>query len=631
MKFRAYISILLSLFVSEMYGQLLREQNFVQRSSTASSVTRSMRYDNRLTTPWTELVDSISVLGEYPRPIMEREDWMSLNGYWDYAICDSGMVCPDTYDGRILVPFCVESYLSGVEKPVTKDNELWYHRTFTIPEEWAGKHIILNFGAVDWRADVWVNGNHLACHQGGFTSFSIDITDALCDSVQELVVRVWDPTDEGYQLRGKQSLEPHTIYYTAVTGIWQTVWIEPVMQEHISRVTTFPDYDNAQVRLLANTEGDMTDCSLRVRVLYDDEVVATASGNAIDTLTIQMPEDFLSWTPDNPWLYDIQVELVRDDDVLDEVKSYTAMRKFSCGKDKSGRKNLLLNDIPVFQFGPLDQGYFPDGLYTAPTDEAMLNDLQKIKRCGFNMVRKHLKIEPARWYTYCDRMGIIVWQDIPSGDSAIAVDNNLPSKVPYNLRSEESAQDYMNELDEIMTQLMPYPCISTWVLFNEGVGQFNTQEIAQWTKQRDPSRYVNAASGGNYHYTGDMLDSHHYPSPFICQSSRNYALVIGEFGGLGLTMSGHAWKNTTGWAYIDFTTRSQLQKYYEIYTSYLYVLKYQGLCAAVYTQLTDVEIETNGLMTYDREIMKIDEDWMNGINQFIINSSFDHIDLAGVR
>ena len=631
MKFRAYISILLSLFVSEMYGQLLREQNFVQRSSTASSVTRSMRYDNRLTTPWTELVDSISVLGEYPRPIMEREDWMSLNGYWDYAICDSGMVCPDSYDGRILVPFCVESYLSGVEKPVTKDNELWYHRTFTIPEEWAGKHIILNFGAVDWRADVWVNGNHLVCHKGGFTSFSIDITDALCDSVQELVVRVWDPTDEGYQLRGKQSLEPHTIYYTAVTGIWQTVWIEPVMQEHISRVTTFPDYDNAQVRLLANTEGDMTDCSLRVRVLYDDEVVATASGNAIDTLTIQMPEDFLSWTPDNPWLYDIQVELVRDDDVLDEVKSYTAMRKFSCGKDKSGRKNLLLNDIPVFQFGPLDQGYFPDGLYTAPTDEAMLNDLQKIKRCGFNMVRKHLKIEPARWYTYCDRMGIIVWQDIPSGDSAIAVDNNLPSKVPYNLRSEESAQSYMNELDEIMTQLMPYPCISTWVLFNEGVGQFNTQEIAQWTKQRDPSRYVNAASGGNYHYTGDMLDSHHYPSPFICQSSRNYALVIGEFGGLGLTMSGHAWKNTTGWAYIDFTSRSQLQKYYEIYTSYLYVLKYQGLCAAVYTQLTDVEIETNGLMTYDREIMKIDEDWMNGINQFIINSSFDHIDLAGVR
>ena len=628
MKFRAYISILLSLFVSEMYGQLLREQNFVQRSSTASSVTRSMRYDNRMITPWTELVDSISVLGEYPRPIMEREDWMSLNGYWDYAICDSGMVCPDSYDGRILVPFCVESYLSGVEKPVTKDNELWYHRTFTIPEEWAGKNVILNFGAVDWRADVWVNGNHLACHQGGFTSFSIDITDALCDSVQELVVRVWDPTDEGYQLRGKQSLEPHTIYYTAVTGIWQTVWIEPVMQEHISRMTTFPDYDNAQVRLLANTEGDMTDCSLRVRVLYDDEVVATASGNAIDTLTIQMPEDFLSWTPDNPWLYDIQVELVRDDDVLDEVKSYTAMRKFSCGKDKSGRKNLLLNDIPVFQFGPLDQGYFPDGLYTAPTDEAMLNDLQKIKRCGFNMVRKHLKIEPARWYTYCDRMGIIVWQDIPSGDSAIAVDNNLPSKVPYNLRSEESAQDYMNELDEIMTQLIPYPCISTWVLFNEGVGQFNTQEIAQWTKERDPSRYVNAASGGNYYYTGDMLDSHHYPSPFICQSSRNYALVIGEFGGLGLTMSGHAWKNTTGWAYIDFTTRSQLQKYYEIYTSYLYVLKYQGLCAAVYTQLTDVEIETNGLMTYDRVIMKIDEDWLYTINQFIINLSSDYLHLA---
>ena len=628
MNFRAYLSILLSLFMSEMYGQLLREQNFVQRSSGATSATRSMRFDNRMTTQWAELVDSISVLGEYPRPIMEREDWKSLNGYWDYAICDSGKVCPDSYDGMILVPFCAESYLSGVEKPVTKDNELWYHRTFTVPEGWAGKHIILNFGAVDWRADVWVNGHHLACHKGGFTSFSMDITDALCDSVQELVVRVWDPTDDGYQLRGKQSLEPHTIYYTAVTGIWQTVWIEPVMQEHISRVTTFPDYDNAQVRLLANTEGDMTDCSLRVRVLFDDEVVASASGNVADTLTIQMPEDFLSWTPDNPWLYDIQVELIKDGDALDVVKSYTAMRKFSCGKDKSGRKNLLLNGNPIFQFGPLDQGYFPDGLYTAPTDEAMLYDLQKIKNCGYNMVRKHLKVEPARWYTYCDRMGIIVWQDIPSGDSAIAVDNKLPSQVPYNLRSEESAQDYMSELDEIMTQLMPYPCISTWVLFNEGVGQFNTQEIAKWTKQRDPSRFVNAASGGNYHYTGDMLDSHHYPSPFICQSSRNYAIVIGEFGGLGLAMAGHVWNNSTGWAYMDYSTRSQFQKYYEIYTSYLYNLKYQGLCAAVYTQLTDVEIETNGLMTYDREIMKIDVDWLYTINQFIINLSRDYLHLA---
>ena len=627
MRFRAYLSVLLSIYVFVAHGQLLREQFFTQGTP---AMTRSSRFGGPMTTPWASKVDSENVLGEYPRPIMERADWKNLNGYWDYAICDSGAVRPDEYDGKILVPFCVESHLSGVKKAVTKDNELWYHRTFTVPKEWNGKRVVLNFGAVDWRADVWVNNNHLTCHKGGFTSFSVDITDALCDSVQELVVRVWDPTDDGHQPRGKQSLNPRTIYYTSVTGIWQTVWIEPVEQEHISRVVTYPDFDNAQFKLFADTEGDVSDCNIDVTVLFDGDVVATASAKANDSLTIDMPEDFFSWTPDNPWLYDIKVELKKDGVVLDEVKSYTAMRKFSTGKDKSGRKILLLNNSQVFQFGPLDQGYFPDGLYTAPTDSAMLFDLQKVKNCGFNMVRKHLKVESARWYTYCDKMGLIVWQDIPSGDSAIAVDNKLPSKVPYNARTEESAQEYMSELKDIIDQLMPYPCISTWVLFNEGVGQFNTEEIAEWTKEYDPTRYVNAASGGNFYYTGDMLDSHHYPSPYICQSSRNYALVVGEFGGLGLSLAGHTWENNTGWAYMEYKNTSQLKKYYEIYTSYLYNLKFQGLCAAVYTQLTDVEIETNGIMTYDREVMKIDEDWMYGINQFIIHSSSDHIDLAGV-
>ncbi|MBR6196261.1 MAG: beta-galactosidase [Bacteroidaceae bacterium] len=630
MTLRILISVIFSLSMSIMRGQLLREQFFTYNPETEQQTTRASISGGRLLTPWANRIDKENVLGEYPRPIMERSEWQNLNGYWDYAICDSDAVAPTEYDGKILVPFCLESYLSGVKQSLDSNQSLWYRRTFTVPEKWLGKRLILHFGAVDWRADVWVNNHHLTCHEGGYTSFSIDITDALCDSVQELVVRVWDPTDDGFQLRGKQVKEPRTIYYTSVTGIWQTVWIEPVNDIHFSRVVSTPDFDNGILRVFAATTGEADDCTVNVNVMYDDELVTSVSGTASDSIAIDFHDDFYTWTPENPNLYDLRIELMRGEDTLDVVQSYAAMRKYSFGKDRSGRKIMLLNNTPVFMYGPLDQGYWPDGLYTAPTDSALLFDIQKIKDCGFNMVRKHLKVEPARWYTYCDRIGLIVWQDIPSGDSAIAVDNHLPTKVPYNLRSEESAQDYMNELKDIIDQLNPYPCISTWVLFNEGVGQFNTKEIARWTKEYDPTRYVNAASGGNYHYAGDILDSHHYPSPFICVSSRNYVLAIGEFGGLGYAAAGHTWGNSF-WSYQNYGSLSQLQKYYEIYTSYLYALKYQGLCAAVYTQLTDVESEINGIMTYDRKKMKMDEDVLFRINQFVINSSSEQIELAEMQ
>lgn len=582
----------------------------------------------QLTTPWADSVNADSVLGEYPRPIMKRDNWVNLNGYWDFALCDSGAVCPDVFTDQILVPFPAESYLSGIQDSVLHYNELWYHRTFSVPEEWKGKNIILHFGAVDWRADIWVNDQHLTCHEGGYTSFSIDITEALAESEeQDLKVRVWDPSDEGYQPFGKQCIHPGTIWYTASSGIWQTVWMEPVEKEHFTRLVTIPDYDNAKVRMYAHTDGNVGGCTVKVDVLFDDKVVASASCDASDTLSIDMPEDFWPWTPDNPWLYDLHVELQREDEILDRVDSYTAMRKISTGKDKYGRKILLLNNEPIFLYGPLDQGFWPDGLYTAPTDEALLFDINKIKAMGFNMVRKHLKVEPARWYTYCDKVGLLVWQDMPNGDMCVTVDNKLPTKTVYNSRTEESAQNYMKELKEIMDQLMSYPCICTWVLFNEGMGQFNTNEVASWAKEYDPTRWVNAASGGNYYYAGDMMDTHHYPSPFISFSSRNYVTVIGEFGGLGLAIPDHQWEEKI-WSYQTYHDKNQLTRYYDVYSSYLYSLKLQGLCAAVFTQLTDVEGEINGLMTYDRKVMKMDEQWLYLVNQMIINLKSDRIEVA---
>jgi len=625
---RRFIIFLLLVFTTlDTQSQIIKEKFFTRKPDVSLAPTRNGLF-NQLTTPWADSIDTDNVLGEYPRPIMQRDEWLNLNGYWDFALCDSGAVCPEVFEKQILVPYPVESYLSGIQDSVFHNNEVWYHRTFEVPENWKGKHILLNFGAVDWRADVWVNDTHLVCHEGGYTAFSVDITSALIDAKeQDIKVRVWDPSDEGYQPCGKQCIHPGTIWYTASTGIWQTVWLEPVKEEHIRRLVTIPDLDNGKVKMFAHTEGDTDDCDISVNVLFDDKVVASATGKANDSLFIVMPEGFYTWTPDNPWLYDLDIKLKRGDEILDDVDSYTAMRKFSSGKDKSGRKVLLVNDEQVFQFGPLDQGYWPDGLYTAPTDEAIFFDIQQTKLCGFNMTRKHLKVEPARWYTYCDRVGLLVWQDMPSGDEDITVDNKLPTKTDYCRRSQESIDNYMRELQEVMDQLMSYPCICTWVLFNEGMGQFNTKEVAQWAKAYDPTRWIDAASGGNFYYTGDILDSHHYPSPFISFSQRNYATVIGEYGGLGLTVPGHVWDDNT-WSYKEYDNSTQLRHYYDVYTSYFYSLKLQGLSAAVYTQLTDVENETNGLMTYDRKVMKIDRDWLYNFNQMVMNMRFSTMEIA---
>ena len=455
---------------------------------------------NRIKTLWGEKMDIHNVLPEYPRPIMERSEWQNLNGLWKYAIRPVGGMIPIDFDGDILVPFAIESSLSGVGKMLGEKNELWYQRDFTIPSEWKGKRVLLHFGAVDWKTDVWVNGIKVGKHTGGFTPFSFDVTGALQHGKNRLIVRVWDPTDKGPQPRGKQVSKPEGIWYTPVSGIWQTVWLEPVAQHYIAKIKTIPNIDTNQLKVEACTNDDCQDDKVEVKVFEGEQLVAC--GTSINGLPVEvsMPADVKLWSPDSPFLYQVKVTLISGGKVTDEIKSYAAMRKYSTRRDERGIVRMQLNNRDLFQFGPLDQGWWPDGLYTAPTDEALRYDIEKTKELGYNMIRKHIKVEPARWYTYCDQLGIIVWQDMPSGDC-----NPEWQRTQYFTgielnRSTFSEQTYRKEWQEIVDCLYSYPCIGTWVPFNEAWGQFKTPEIAEWTKRYDPTRLVDPASGGN-HYT----------------------------------------------------------------------------------------------------------------------------------
>ena len=372
---------------------------------------------NRIMTAWGENIDPMNVWQEYPRPIMERKEWQNLNGLWDYAIVSADAVAPTAYQGEILVPFCAESALSGVGKEVGADNALWYKRRFSIPKSWRGRDIMLNFGAVDWQADVWVNGAKVGSHTGGYTPFSLDITPALnTGGENELVVRVWDPTDRGPQPRGKQVAKPEVIWYTPVTGIWQTVWLEPVNKTHISGLKILPDIDRNTLRVDVETAGREEGCMTVVTVKENGKTVAAGKAVAGEPMVIAMPEDVKLWSPDSPHLYDVEVSLSAGGKIIDKVDSYAAMRKFSTKMGDKGMVRLQLNNRDLFHYGLLDQGWWPDGLYTAPSYEAMVYDVDKTIDWGYNMIRKHIKVEPATWYTYCDRKGIIVWQDMPSGD-----------------------------------------------------------------------------------------------------------------------------------------------------------------------------------------------------------------------
>ena len=575
---------------------------------------------DKIKTSWGEQLDPKNVLPEYPRPIMERNDWKNLNGLWKYAITPKGTPAPAAYQGDILVPFAVESSLSGVGKMINEKEELWYQRTFDVPSAWRGKQILLHFGAVDWKAEVWVNDVKVGEHTGGFTPFYFDITSVLNKGNNDLVVKVWDPSDRGEQPRGKQIANPHGIWYTPVTGIWQTVWLEPVATQYITNLKTTPDIDNNSVKVEVAANTTSAD---KVEVKVFDGKNLVAKGAALNGVPVElaMPANTKLWSPDSPFLYNMEVTLYKDGKAIDQVKSYTAMRKYSIRKGQNGITRLQLNNKDYFQFGPLDQGWWPDGLYTAPTDEALVYDLKKTKDFGYNMVRKHVKVEPARWYTHCDQLGLIVWQDMPNGGPSPQWQARNYFNGREVIRSAASEANYRKEWKEIIDCLYSYPSIAVWVPFNEAWGQFKTPEIVAWTKEYDPSRLVNPASGGNHYTCGDILDLHHYPGPNMFLYDPRRATVLGEYGGIGLVVEGNTWVNDKkNWGYVKFNTSDEVTNEYIKYGKHLLELIQKGFSAAVYTQTTDVEGEINGLMTYDRKVIKMNEAKVREINQQICNS-----------
>lgn len=568
--------------------------------------------EGRLMTRWAEEVGPDNALPEYPRPQMKREDWQNLNGLWNYAIQPRDAERPQKWDGEILVPFCAESALSGVGKAVGPQNRLWYRRTFEIPQEWNGRRVRLNFGAVDWHAIVRVNGQKVGEHKGGYDPFSFDITRALKDSgPQEILISVWDPTDAGFQPRGKQVREPHGIWYTAVTGIWQTVWLEPVPKTHVQSLEIVPDVDASAIRVTVHGSDE---ADVRIQALDGEDAVAEAVGRTGREITVPLQDPKL-WSPDSPHLYGLKVSLLHGGQVVDRVESYAGLRKIEVKKDERGVNRLFLNGEVLFQYGPLDQGWWPDGLYTAATDEALKYDIEVTKRLGFNMIRKHVKVEPARWYYWCDKLGVLVWQDMPSGARDPEWHRGVDHDGPEIVRTADSDERFRTEFEQLVQDFGNHSSIVVWVPFNERWGQYDTEEIVALIRRLDPTRLVNSASGGNFRGVGDILDVHSYPNPAFPGTDDYQAAVCGEFGGLGLPVEGHTWLEKGNWGYRTFETPEALTEAYREKLAMLRPMIGKGLAAAVYTQTSDVEIEVNGLMTYDRDVIKMDPETVAGINR----------------
>lgn len=586
---------------------LVLSQFAVQAQEKSWSLVRE-----RIVTPWAEQVDVNAPLPEYPRPqLVRNNNWKNLNGLWNYTIVPKNQKATTKYEGKILVPFAVESALSGVGRRVGKDSVLWYQHNITVPTNMRGKKVLLHFGAVDWQTEVFVNGKSAGKHEGGFDPFSFDITKMLTRSGnQEIKVRVWDPTDDGPQPRGKQINKPDGIWYTPVTGIWQTVWLEAVPETYIESTKHTPDIDAKTLTVSAAVAAAKPGDQIRVQALAGGKVVAEQVVAADATAVLKLEDQHL-WSPDDPYLYDLKVALVRGSKALDQVDSYFAMRKISMAPDAAGIQRMLLNNKFLFQYGPLDQGWWPDGLYTPPTEAAMVWDIDRLKDMGFNMIRKHIKVEPARYYNYCDKNGILLWQDMPSGDLGNGWENHpgVIDRATDQKRTPESEGYYRKEWDRIMTSLHNFPSIVVWVPFNEAWGQFKTKEITDWTIQKDPSRLVNSASGGNFTQDGHIVDLHNYPRPAMPDPELFGAkriLVLGEFGGLGLPLTGHLWQERDNWGYQNFKSADSLFTRYKTFIERMTELIPMGLSAAVYTQTTDVEGEVNGFITYDRKVIKIE-------------------------
>lgn len=566
----------------------------------------------KIMTVWGEKVTPENAWREYPRPQLKREAWQNLNGLWEYSIQSADMPKPATFDGKILVPFAVESALSGVGKSVMPDQKIWYQTRFTMPGNWSGQQIMLHFQAVDWETSVWINGKLAGTHKGGSTMFSLDITRLLRRGEQELLVSVWDPTDTDSQARGKQVLNPGGIWYTPVSGIWQTVWLEPVNPVNIVSVNPVTDIDRASVTLHTDLKGIRNTDELSVIVRKDNRTILEATYQASAPVTFQVPSPKL-WTPETPELYDLEISLARDGRILDKVTSYFAMRKISMITDAFGFQQIQLNNETLFQYGTLDQGWWPDGLLTPPSAAAMRYDMEVLKDMGFNMLRKHIKIEPFLYYYYADSLGLLLWQDMPSGfETAKRAEQHVAFNAAEDwARPGQSAMQFEYELKTMIDQLRFFPSIVTWVVFNEGWGQYETKRIVEWTMDYDKTRLINGVSGWTDRGVGHMYDAHQYPGPGMVPAEKHPGMVIvlGEFGGLGLPVEGHLWDpGMRNWGYRTYTSAPVLIKEYIKLIHNLYPLKYKGLAAAVYTQTTDVEGEVNGLLTYDRKAIKIDSD-----------------------
>lgn len=567
-----------------------------------------------MTTTWGDKVTADNAWQEYPRPQLERTNWTNLNGKWSYAVTPSESVTsPEKWDGEILVPFCLESHLGGVKRELQSDEALWYRRTFDAPSSntgsTEGKRTLLNFEAVDYACQVWVNGKSVGTHRGGNTPFWFDVTDALKSGENELVVRVMDATED-WQLRGKQVRNPNGIWYTRVSGIWQTVWLEEVDAAWIADLDMTTEADDGTIKIKADVEGD-GDYKFTACVLENGkEVVAnTASGNEV---TLTVPNAKL-WSPKSPHLYELELTLTTPSGkVIDKVKSYAGIRTVGTAKDEKGNLVLTLNGEPIFHWGPLDQGWWPDGLLTPPSDEAMLYDVEFLRDAGFNMIRKHIKVEPRRYYYHCDRLGMMLWQDQVSGGPSPEWTRLAPNPEDADWPDARHAQ-WMLELERMIDELDSHPSIVVWVPFNEAWGQHRTVEVGKWLVKRDPSRVVNVASGGNFWPAGHIVDMHAYPHPdFPFNRGKEgrfdgFVKVVGEFGGHGFPVEGHLWRpGSHNWGYggLPKDEAEYLDRYRES-LRILGELRGKGIAAGVYTQTTDVEGEINGLLTYDRRVVKI--------------------------
>ncbi|MDP7596217.1 MAG: glycoside hydrolase family 2 TIM barrel-domain containing protein [Pseudomonadales bacterium] len=608
-------------------------------------------------TRWGEAIQRVTskddVWREYPRPQLKRAAWLNLNGLWQYAIAPRTASKPSAWDGEILVPFAVESPLSGVQKSVSIEERVWYQRDFSLPDGWPDQRIILHFGAVDFEAAVWINGAYVGSHRGGFDPFSMDITDFIQPDVNTLTVTVWDPSSLGDQPRGKQHMKPQGIWYTSVTGIWQTVWLEPVGKEaHIDEIRIRSDLSDSSITLdllIARPTTRQT-LAARIRVLDGDTEVAATLMRPDRRITLKIPTVH-TWSPQDPHLYDLVAELVPISDpfveqgegkeqsgrwprhgkleadryrnaevtgeALDSVTAYFGMREIKLAPGShTNQPCLLLNGKDVFHIGPLDQGWWPDGLHTPPSDEAIIYELEFLKAAGFTCLRKHIKVEPARYYYHCDRIGLMVWQDMPCAFAP--AQHVAPYDETDQVRKSSSNEQFELELRRMLDHLVNHPSIVMWVIQNEGWGQYDTARLTRWVKDLDPDRVVNSSSGWLDLGVGDVNDKHDYgPTPGLPASDPARAVVMGEYGGIGWPVKGHLWNpEMRNWGYQTYHDQEAVQNAYRQKTEGIVSMRDKvGVCGAIYTQTSDVEGEINGLLTYDRKVEKLPREWLREVHE----------------